>query len=371
MEDLNSRINFYQIRKDSFENRSRKIVVYSKIEETTLSTGPGKALITLIPTVGCSYALNSKSGGCSFCGYPNDSTLDPNTDPSFYFLQEWEKQKDYLNTIEAVKIFNSGSFLDPKEIPFEVQQTIIEKIATLPNVKEVIIESRPEYINLYKVMLKKWVDILGGRPIWIGVGLESSNDYVGQSFVNKGFDFAQFARSVKNAEECGAFVKAYILLKPPFMTEKEAIEDTLQSIIDSFNIGCKIVSINPVTVHAATLVDTLFKKHLYSPPWLWSVLEVLKRAAPYRPDYGKIICEPVAIGKERGAHNCGKCDILVSQEIEYYSLHNEFSPALEHLHCENECQKEWEWIIQNENLLVRHAPIFHHRLRANLIRKNI
>ena len=261
------------IRRDSFENRHRKLVVYSKIEETSLSTGPGKAFIALIPTVGCSWAL-SRSGGCSFCGYPNDSTLDPNTDPSYYFMQEWEKQKEFLPTIEAVKIFNSGSFLDPKEVPVEAQRKIIEKIATLPNVKEVIIESRPEYINLHKPLLKEWIDILGGRPIWIGVGLESSNDYIGQSFINKGFDFAQFVRSVKNAEECGAFVKTYLLLKPPFMTEREAIEDTVQSVLDSFNAGSRIISINPVSVHAGTLVETFVKIRLYWAAWLWAVFGV-------------------------------------------------------------------------------------------------
>ena len=345
------------IRRESFQQRKRRIVVYSKLETTTLSSGPGQAFIVLIPTVGCTWAL-SKSGGCSMCGYPNDSTLDEKTDPAKYFMQEWEKySEEELKSVKAVKIFNSGSFIDPKEIPFSAQKKIFEKIATLNNVEEVIIESRPEYINLHKKELKELVDIIGGRPVWIGVGLETSNDYINHSFINKGFSFEQFKMCVKNAEECGAHVKSYILLKPPFITEKEAIDDAVTSIIDSFKAGCKIVSLNPVTVHADTLVDALFKKRQYSPPWLWSVLEVLKQVAPHRPQDGKIICEPVAIGKERGPHNCGSCDQLVAQEIEYYSLYNEFSPAISELSCDKNCKEIWEWILEKESFLSRLEPI--------------
>ncbi|MFW9927847.1 MAG: archaeosine biosynthesis radical SAM protein RaSEA [Candidatus Thorarchaeota archaeon] len=348
------------VRRESFEKRTRKLVVYSKLETTTLSTGPGTAFIALIPTVGCTWAL-SKSGGCSMCGYPNDSTLDPETDPAKYFIQEWDKHLEELSEIKAVKIFNSGSFLDPKEVPFQSQKTIFEKISTLDNIEEVIIESRPEYINLHKKELKELTDILQNRSLWIGVGLETSNDYINQSFINKGFNFEQFLRCVKNATGCRVNVKSYVLLKPPFLTEKEAIEDAVQTIHDSIKAGCKIISLNPVTVHGDTLVDKLYKKRQFSPPWLWSVLEVLKRIAPYRPKDVKIICEPVALGKDRGSHNCGECDFLVGQEIEYYSLYNEFSPGLSKLKCPNSCADNWRWILENEGFLSRTSPIFFHR----------
>jgi hypothetical protein len=145
------------------------------------------------------------------------------------------------------------------------------------------------------------------------------------------------------------------------MTELEAIEDATQSIIDSFKAGSKVVSLNPVTVHRDTLVDVLYKKRLFSPPWLWSVLEVLKRIAPEKPTDAKIVCEPVAKGKDRGSHNCGACDFQVAQEIDYYSLQNEFSPGLKSLKCPNNCNLNWEWILENENFIPRDAPIFSHR----------
>lgn len=343
------------IRRKSFENRKRRIKVFSKIEETTLSSGPSKALIMIIPTVGCSWAL-SKSGGCSMCGYINDSTLDPDTDAKFYFIKEWMKYKDRIHEIEAVKLYNSGSFLDPSEIPVESQKQIVAKISEYSNIKELVIECLPEIVNMQLEVLKSLVEIFKGRKIFIGLGLESSNDYINRSYVNKSFYFKQFVKCVENTFKVGAFPKAYLLLKGPFLTERESIQDAVQSIKDAFSTGCKIVSINPVAVHADTLINELFEKKEYVPPWLWSVLEVLKQAHPNVPTDGLLICEIMAGGKLRGAHNCGSCDSSVIKEIQYYSLHNKFSPRVNKLNCK--CKREWKFILDNEALLSRTPPIF-------------
>jgi radical SAM enzyme (TIGR01210 family) len=105
----------HRTRELGFESRKRRIKSFSKIDETTLSSGIGLAITMVIPTVGCTWAL-SKSGGCSMCGYINDSTLDPETDAEYYFDLEWQKlQEDpRFKDIKAVKLYNSGSFLDQK-----------------------------------------------------------------------------------------------------------------------------------------------------------------------------------------------------------------------------------------------------------------
>ncbi|MHA2365091.1 MAG: archaeosine biosynthesis radical SAM protein RaSEA [Candidatus Hodarchaeales archaeon] len=352
--------NIRSIRHKGFKNRKRKTKIFSKIEKTTLSKPVSteksiKALTMVIPTIGCSWAL-SKSGGCSMCGYINDSTLDSKTNPEFHFLQEWEKYHERMQEIESVKLYNSGSFLDPKEIPFDSQKRIVAKIAEYPNICELVIESLPELVNKHLKVLKELVNIFGGRPILVGLGLESSNDYINRSYVNKSFYFKQFVKCVKNIYDVGAIPKAYLLLKPPFLTEKEAIEDAVQSIKDTFSSGCKVVSLNPVVIHADTLVDQMYKRDEYQPPWLWSVLEVLKRVHPFKPKDGTLICEVIAGGKERGAHNCGLCDMKVLQEIEYYSLYNKFSPVVDKLDC-IECKSQWQFVIDNEGLFIRLKPI--------------
>ena len=150
------------------------------------------------------------------------------------------------------------------------------------------------------------------------------------------------------------------MLKPPFLTEQEAIDDAINSIKDTFQkTESKIVSLNPVCVHADTLVDLLWKKQEYSPPWLWSVLEVLKQSEKYRPQDGKLICEVMAGGLERGPHNCGQCDARVLKEIEYFSLNQKFSPAVNNLTCE--CKSDWEFYCQQEKFLARTMPFSKHK----------
>ena len=348
-----------------FETRSRNSVkVFSKISETTLSFGQGLAITMVIPTVGCTWAL-SKSGGCSMCGYINDSTLDANTDPEYYFDSEWQKlqQDPRFPEVKAVKLYNSGSFLDPKEIPVHSQKSIMAKIAKFDHIQEFVIECLPEIINMQINVLRELKEIFNQRPIFIGVGLETTNGYILRSYVNKPFTFENhFMKCVQNARNVGAEVKAYLLLKPPFLTEQEAIDDAIHSIKDSFEVSdCKLVSLNPVCVHADTLVDLLWKKQEYSPPWLWSVLEVLKEGHQYVPEDGKLMCEVMAGGLERGPHNCGECDSRVLKEIEYYSLNQKFSPGLEKLDCS--CKREWEFYRRQEGFLARTTPFLKHAYR--------
>ena len=114
-------------------------------------------------------------------------------------------------------------------------------------------------------------------------------------------------------------------------------------------------------VHADTLVDYLWKNKEYSPPWLWSVLEVLKIAQKFVPEDGKLICEVMAGGLERGPHNCGQCDSRVLKEIEYFSLNQKFSPAMDKLTCE--CKSDWEFYCRQEKFLARTTPFLRHKFK--------
>ena len=46
-----------------------------------------------------------------------------------------------------MKIFVSGSFLNENEVPKEARDTILGILRDEENVKEVVVESRPEYVT--------------------------------------------------------------------------------------------------------------------------------------------------------------------------------------------------------------------------------
>ena len=155
----------------------------------------------------------------------------------------------------------------------------------------------PEARSLFPADFRVWVDtIKEGRfedtnqmfvnpknfnydkapKLEIAIGLESSNPVVLDKSVNKRLRWPHFVKVCKLARDNGAEVKAYILLKPPYLSEKESIDDAVKSAIDAAPHVDKI-SINPVNVQKNTVVEKLWFRNEWVAPWLWSVVEVLKK----------------------------------------------------------------------------------------------
>jgi hypothetical protein len=159
--------------------------------------------------------------------------------------------------------------------------------------------------------------------------------------VNKYFDFADFVAAAETAAEAGVGVKAYLLLKPPFLTEAEAIEDMVTSI-ERVAPHVHTVSMNPTNVQGYTLVDDLHFRDGYRPPWLWSVLEVLERTADVD---AIVVSDPVGGGSDRGPHNCGECDDRVARAIEDFDARQDPS-VFEEVSCA--CEATWEAVRERE-----------------------
>ncbi|NIO19337.1 MAG: hypothetical protein GTN76_00975 [Candidatus Aenigmarchaeota archaeon] len=142
-------------------------------------------------------------------------------------------------------------------------------------------------------------------------------------------------------------MRVYLLLKPPFLTEEEAIADTIASALAAVRDGATTISINPVVVHKGTLLEILWRQKNYRPPWLWSVIETLKELRKHLPAHINVICHPVAGGKSRGPHNCGRCDKHILHAIRTFSLTQNQKPFID-LNCA--CKPLWEAIKKLETV---------------------
>jgi radical SAM enzyme (TIGR01210 family) len=143
-------------------------------------------------------------------------------------------------------------------------------------------------------------------------------------------------------------VKTYLLLKPPFLTERDAISDVVDSIKKLKQSGfTDSISINPVNIQKFTLIEYLFDRKDYRPPWLWSVIRVLENGHEIL-DGSKIrlLSAPTGGGHRNGAHNCGKCDTSCLEAINDYSLNND--PGIfKDISCS--CYELWLDLIDLEN----------------------
>jgi len=292
-------------------------------EEREIDRSEVKDVFSVIfRTRGCSW---SYLGGCSMCGYYTDTNPDIKK-------EDLEDQLDSaLGRYEGqpiVKIYTSGSFLDEREVSNDIAEKILDDFDS----EKTLIESRPEFIK--KKKLKNFSELT--ENLEIAIGLESANDFVLKRCINKGFTFDGYKKAIKRVKDIDGLVRTYLLLKPPFLTEKEAVQDTLQSIEKVSGLS-DIISINPVNVQRGSLVEHLWYKNVYRPPWLWSLVEVLKKAELDTT----LVSSKAGLGSERGPHNCDDCDDEIIDKIDRFNLTQDKS-ILEGLSIDCSCRTKWE-----------------------------
>lgn len=294
--------------------------------------GPVEAGVIILPTIGCRWG---RKEGCIMCGYVYDAAREISQEK---VVEEFKKALKGIDGIEYLKIFTSGSFLDPQELSANAMREILSYVPE--HIKRVQVESRPEFINE-----KALLDIKGtlSAELEVGIGLETANDRI-RAAINKGFSFDDFEKAVRLCKRHDVKVKAYLLLKPPFLTEKEALYDAKDSIVKAQKAGADRVSVNPLNVQRSTLVERLWQRGEYRPPWLWTVVEVLKWADE-NVDI-PVLSHPTAAGKRRGAHNCGSCDGEVYKGIMTYSTTRDS----QHLELDCKCKDLWKDVLELEQL---------------------
>ncbi|MDR3291844.1 MAG: archaeosine biosynthesis radical SAM protein RaSEA [Methanobrevibacter sp.] len=348
-----------EIRTRSFEKmktRSPKQLTTSWYQDDLLYSGVGKNIFIIIPTIGCSWALGD-SGGCTMCSYISDSFLEPvDADEIFkLFVNEFEKY-DLTENI-GVKIFASGSFLNPIEVPVIARDKILRYLSQKEYVTEVIVESRPEYIK--EDVLKDVFSHLGDKLFEVSIGLETSNDFTREEKINKGFSKEDFEKSVKiikslkNSYNINS--KAYILVKPILTNENEAIEEAIETSKYCEKIGVDRISFTPTTIHKGTLVEQLWKRGSYQPSWIWSVVEIINetRKNISIPSF----MDTSGFGSRRGPYNCKKCNKILKNVIIESNLKQSL---IEDIDCE--CKLHWIADKKSSNLnysktRIKHLPL--------------
>jgi len=329
------------------------------MDEDNTPDGVVRSLTIILNTGGCRWA---RAGGCTMCGYVAESVeggsvahdalmdqIDVCLEHEAEHIGASETPRvdgdavDADGSADLIKIYTSGSFLDEREVGAETRAAIAD---TFADRERIVVESLPDFVDRDK--LADFTDV--GLSTDVAVGLETATDRVRHDCVNKYFDFADFEAACAEVREAdraadgvGAGVKAYLLLKPPFLSESEAIDDMIDSVRRCASVdGCHTVSMNPTNVQRYTMVDELFFQGGYRPPWLWSVTEVLDATADVD---AIVVSDPVGHGSDRGPHNCGDCDDRVQTAIKDFDRRQDPS-VFDQVSCE--CEATWEYVVDAE-----------------------
>lgn len=293
--------------------------------------------VIILQTCGCSHY---RAGGCSMCGYNLGSGTDV---PASSVLKQFHNGLEGLDGVRFLKIYTSGSFLDEDEVAPDVADAVLRTCKDRG--MRLLFETRPEYVTPARIGHMQFIH----DDMEVALGLESSNDSVLKCSINKGSRVKDYDRAAETLREHEADIRTYVLLKPPFLTESEAMTDSIATMAHAAEVSTAL-SLNPVNVQKGTLVEKLWRSWSYRPPWLWSVLEVLKASK----DLGvKVVCDPTGGGKERGAHNCGKCDDAILDSIRGFSRTQDYS-RLGAPECR--CREVWESVVDLEPLAAGGTP---------------
>ena len=257
-----------------------------EINRTSVSGHAGLRMMVILWTPGCIYA--QRTGGCTNCGFWHHLTTGgvpvSAKDLVAQLQAALDAHRPELETITEVDLFCSGSLLADEEVPPAARTGLLSLCATLPALRRVVVESRPEYVTATAV--EPLVSALGPFPgrLEVAIGLETADDFLRQERIRKGFTLAQFERAAGVLARLDVGLGVYLLLKPMGTGEEEAVEDVLASgrYLEGLRRKLQVelrVALEPTFVPEGTPLHREMTAGRYTPPSLWSVVRATRGLA--------------------------------------------------------------------------------------------
>jgi radical SAM enzyme (TIGR01210 family) len=221
------------------------------------------------------------SGGCSvptctMCPFTNENNYGRAASPQALLdqvrrvLRRTDGEPDY----SVLSLYNDGSMFAPREVTRQAQVEIARMVAA-SGVQRLVVESLPQFVT--EPVLAPFVEALGEVQLEIGIGLQSADDLVREVLVNTRISRASFERAVAVMAALGVDPKVYLMVKPPFLTDGEAVTDVVRSVDYLTGMGVNGLTLCPTRVSRNTVAWQLWTSGWYTPPNLWTVVEAVRR----------------------------------------------------------------------------------------------
>ena len=217
---------------------------------------------------------------------------------------------------EQIKLYNSGSFFDPAAIPPADYPAIARTVAFA---KHVVVESHPRLVEGKALRFR---DLLSGS-LEVAMGLETVHPQV-LPRLNKKFELAHFSQAAGFLRDNGIAVRAFVLVKPPFMDEAEGWEWAVKSAVFALSCGATVVSLIPTRPGNGAL-ERLMETNEFLPPRLSTLEKALELALEVRGN-GRIFADTWDLEQ---FSNCPACFEKRRQRIHAMNLSQRIPPAID------------------------------------------
>jgi radical SAM enzyme (TIGR01210 family) len=207
---------------------------------------------------------------CLMCDLWKNTTTEPV--PVGSIPNQIEHALRQLPKANHIKLYNAANFFDPQSIPEADYEAIFEEVRPF---KSVIVENHPNLCGTRCLSFGKRIQSNGQR-FEVAMGLECVHPEV-LLRLNKQMTLDDFRRATEKLIANGIQVRAFILLRPPFLTEQEGVEWAIKSIEFAFDAGVDCCSVIP-TRFGNGMLKELHSAGWFSPPSLQSMENVLAAA---------------------------------------------------------------------------------------------
>jgi radical SAM enzyme (TIGR01210 family) len=167
-----------------------------------------------------------------------------------------------------LKLYNAGNFFDPRAIP-PVDYPEIARLAA--SFERVIVECHPRLVGRRCREFRR----LLAADLEVALGLETVHPEV-LPRLNKRMTLDDFASAVTSLRGQGIAVRAFILVRPPFLSDEEGLAWAKRSLDYAFSLGVECCSLIP-TRGGNGAMEELARRQLFAPP----SLEALERSLEY------------------------------------------------------------------------------------------
>ena len=197
--------------------------------------------------------------------------------------------------LQQIKLYNSGSFFDPRAILPEDYPAIAQRVALF---ERVIVESHPALIGERTLQFREFLQ--PAATLEVAMGLETAHPDVLEK-LNKRMTLDHFADAAAFLRGHGIALRVFVLVKPPFLDEAEALHWAKKSIDFAFDCGASVVSLIPTRLGNGAL-ETLAEEGAFLPPRLGTLEAALAYGVDIRR--GRVFADLWDLEK---FSTCGTC----------------------------------------------------------------
>jgi len=228
---------------------------------------------------------------CLMCDLWKNTTDHPVPAGAIPAQIEWALEQ--MPKVKHLKLYNSGSFFDDRAIPVADYQKIA---SLLTGLETVIVESHPKFIDESCLHFR---DMLQAE-LQIAIGLETVQPEILRK-LNKHMTLDDFRFSVDYLTINGIRSRAFILLRPPFLSESEGIYWAQRSIDFAFSAGVECCIVIPVRAGNGAM-DHLLENGDFSLPDIHSLESVLEYGIGLNA--GRVFADVWDLSLFSGCTNC-------------------------------------------------------------------